>query len=537
MLSSSQASLLTVAIHARHVPERVTSFRAMLDKGLQVDYVEDRPGKTWEWSFGAWVEGLELAYKEGASHILFVQDDLVIDEDFQKDVLRRVNERPGDVIALSAHHWKFAEAWLNGASWASSYDGIIGNAYVFPMQSLRRFLDWTERCITEDTRHLERGEDTLIALWGLHSGTRFLHPLPGLWGHNTSAPSLFANDETEYRQPVVIKGEYKEHEGDVVDVGFTFRFVFWWLCTHMKPEYRQVEKAYAMSRLLVEPLPPPTHPHYEIILDMVQNAGPKKHRQREFRFDSDHSWDVVIYDTVGSYNPPHGGSEIQLVTLKHALESAGYKVLLTNQDNPSSCKTLVISRYSPKPLHIRSKHAVTYAQDKESYPYPTRVIWVSEWQRGNRSGWIIPPFLEPVEPPTLRVPGQWIFPCSPVKGLESTIWSWEKKHQENPEKYDTLVLANTYQDTPSAEKHGIVGFEKVTPELLRTLIAESSGLFIRNTYEECFPITVQIAAQQGLEFDVSCVGHNACGIREASEPRDLSVAKLLPLWINALKLR
>jgi hypothetical protein len=124
-----------------------------------------------------------------------------------------------------------------------------------------------------------------------------------------------------------------------------------------------------------------------------------------------------------------------------------------------------------------------------------------------------------------------------VKGLESTIRSWEKKHQENPEKYDTLVLANTYQDMPSAEKHGIVGFERVTPELLRTLIAESSGLFIRNTYEECFPITVQIAAQQGLEFDVSCEGHNACGIREASEPRDLSVAKLLPLWINALKLR
>ena len=238
--------------------------------------------------------------------------------------------------------------------------------------------------------------------------------------------------------------------------------------------------------------------------------------------------DVVIYDTVSSPQPwddskPCGGSEKQLLCLKRALEGAGCSVLITNaRPRDLRCRALIVSRYSSAPAGIHADCVVSLAQDQEPHLRSRvgTVVCVSEWQRKHiRGDVVIYPFLDahPDLHRWVRFHNTWAFPCTENKGWRATVDAWRAEKSEP----DVLKWYDPRKTSPFAMQHAI---------------ASAEGLFIRNTYPECFPMTVQIGAQAGCRMDIKCVGHAPCGIVEAQIPRDLSVDALLPQWLKVLHL-
>lgn len=200
----------TVIAHAARRPERRATLERMLS-ALDSNVVAcpvgvwGEPGKPHEWSLGQWDFAVRLAESSDCSHVLLLNDDLVLPEgsrfDNFKNIVRRViDARPTHIINLYNTHPLALEAQKRGLSWLTSVDGLIGNAYVLPVPALRHFLMWRERELEPGTVEA-LSEDQLINLWAMQHDALIWHTVPALVDHDVSVPSCFGN--TQMRRPQV----------------------------------------------------------------------------------------------------------------------------------------------------------------------------------------------------------------------------------------------------------------------------------------------------------------------------------------------
>jgi hypothetical protein len=184
--------------HCPWIPERVESLSRLSaalewvgrDQCTARRIFSDRE-PNWSWSAKLWAWG---AASTDATHLLQVQDDAKVTENFWLDLKRIVESKPDDVIGL--------ESVLSVKEpWYSSRDGLIGVAYVVPVPALRDFLSWRHNAIRADGVK-KLNEDQLIGLWCFCTGRPVMHPSVTIVDHDVELPSTYGNDQHTHRRPM-----------------------------------------------------------------------------------------------------------------------------------------------------------------------------------------------------------------------------------------------------------------------------------------------------------------------------------------------
>jgi hypothetical protein len=249
---SAIPTLAIVIVCADHIPERAAAMQRLIAAlGEPVDHLELGKKTVREWSEGAWYGGLQAACEKGASHILFLNDDLLLCPDFLRHVRAAIAAKPDDVVSFHPNHPKGAKkAREMGLSWVASYDGLVGTAYCLPADLLSRFLAWRGECLLPEA--LDYPEDAQIGLWCMSAKRDILHSLPGLFLHDPGIASLFNHDQDPLKQPCVtfheVDPETVNWATDALHVGNVYRGNMWCLVTHLRPGCRHVTTAYEMAR-------------------------------------------------------------------------------------------------------------------------------------------------------------------------------------------------------------------------------------------------------------------------------------------------
>ncbi len=260
--------------------------------------------------------------------------------------------------------------------------------------------------------------------------------------------------------------------------------------------------------------------------------------------------DVVIWDPYGyqvDLNRPCGGSEVEREQLVVMLRKAGLDVcLFTGAVQPDAwpidCKVLLYWReVEPAPWCRPLRELVRATDDPGCTIMPadglTRVC-VSEWQarRFETPTFVIPPALgDHVYNATMvwDHPPRWIYASAANKGLVATLRAWKDAPREG-----TLVVTTTGYDEPApgeCEYFGARWLGRLNPVELVNAIAQSQGMFYRNTAPETFGVTTAIARVMGLMLDIECVGHEPCGLVEAQSSRqDLREDTIMKRWLEIL---
>ena len=236
--------------------------------------------------------------------------------------------------------------------------------------------------------------------------------------------------------------------------------------------------------------------------------------------------DLVIYDTIGAPQPwdkskALGGSEMQMVLLAEGLREFGYSVQITNRDEPTDARAVLVSRYTPLPKFIGGM-VHTLVTDQETYPV-LNPLFVSNYQRdkwGCKSAPVMPSFImdEVYDLRDLqlsKVLGQWIYASALHKGFNEVLRRVDCGDHPN---WSQLVVTNTYTDEPPCSvRPGVRWLGKTTSYGLARFIARARGLFYPHTYPECFPGVVHLAKLMGCRVYAPCVGHERCGVQEAMD--------------------
>jgi hypothetical protein len=171
----------------------VLNKRVGSDVSVEVDTTEG----TWHvWAPAMWKRAVSL----GKPYCLLLNDDLILPEWFWRDLELVIKARPDQVINLYNTHPVADFALSKGIRWLTSFDGLIGNAYVFPTEDLKDFLSWREEVLTFYGRR-DLTEDQQINLWAMCKRRLVYHTVPALVDHETSIPSLYGN--TQFRKPHV----------------------------------------------------------------------------------------------------------------------------------------------------------------------------------------------------------------------------------------------------------------------------------------------------------------------------------------------
>lgn len=234
---------ITIA-HAEHRPERRETLERMQQQLWEVSRVDCTPGKPHEWSLAQWKRGLEGE----PTHCCYLNDDLILCDDFVEVLGNVVKARPTHVINLYNAHPAAHFAKSKGAHWLTSPEGLIGNAYVIPADVMREFLTWRETCVVPEAV-TALSEDQLINLYVMFRRALVWHTVPALVDHDTTVPSLFGN--TQIRRPEVRPKPGMaaiDWSTDGVHMGRQFVGNHWGLIQFLKPEHRDVERAYLLCR-------------------------------------------------------------------------------------------------------------------------------------------------------------------------------------------------------------------------------------------------------------------------------------------------
>jgi hypothetical protein len=189
---------MTVAIsiaHAAHRPERVETLGRMMAQLLPANpFIETHVGPPHEWSVFQWQNALALALKYDHTHAMFLNDDLRLCDDFLAVVDRVIEARPAHLVnGYNCHELAF-DAQTRGMSWLTSNDGLIGNCYIVPVDTVRHFLHWRETALTDGTVEV-LSEDQIWNLYAMVHGCLVHHVVPALVEHDTSVPSCYGNTQ------------------------------------------------------------------------------------------------------------------------------------------------------------------------------------------------------------------------------------------------------------------------------------------------------------------------------------------------------
>jgi hypothetical protein len=190
--------------HTPWIPERVLSLTRLVDALSPAPPVmvarrvfgESEPN--WSWAGKLWTWATET----NATHLLQLQDDVVVGPEFWQALSAMVEAVPDQVIGLETVH-PFAESlYRSGGTWLTTRDGLIGVGYVFPVGLLREFLRWRAETLRPNAVQ-QANEDQLIGIWTAATRRRVWHPVPTIIDHDTEISSTYGNDAHTHRRPVV----------------------------------------------------------------------------------------------------------------------------------------------------------------------------------------------------------------------------------------------------------------------------------------------------------------------------------------------
>lgn len=266
--------------------------------------------------------------------------------------------------------------------------------------------------------------------------------------------------------------------------------------------------------------------------------------------------DIILYDLDGAYCPPNlsapvGGSEVELYQLHEAFNRAGLSCkLITRRLDPADgfvgyCRRFVYWRQyedvewaSAGAVYIRATDA-----KPDGFKAPVTTICVSQWQARAFASptLVVPPMLgnhvhRVPYTDDLRRPNAWCYASAANKGIVETLEAWRKKPRG-----ELYVATTGYDDPPKGlcQSYADVGvFEvgRLSPRVMVDWMALMRGMYYRNVAPETFGVTTAIAVKLGLELDIECVGHEACGLAESRVPQDLSEETTVKRWVEALRL-
>lgn len=209
--------------HAPHMPGRKESLARLLPSilGRQSVHLEDRPGHHSAWSLLLWKGVLAAGDANGATHAMFLQDDVIPCDSFLDNVHSVIEAKPTNLINLYNAHPLSVTAKEMGFSWCTSPDGLIGNAYILPIEMLREFVEYRTTKLS-DAIVQEGGEDRLINLFAMDRGYLVWSTVPALVDHDLTVPST--NTLTQFKSPVVPPdNEPHDWTGDAIHTGRVFR--------------------------------------------------------------------------------------------------------------------------------------------------------------------------------------------------------------------------------------------------------------------------------------------------------------------------
>jgi len=264
--------------------------------------------------------------------------------------------------------------------------------------------------------------------------------------------------------------------------------------------------------------------------------------------------DIVLYDLDGAVCPPNlsepvGGSEVELYQLHEAFNLAGLfcKLVLKRPSDANvkmKCRRLVYWRQVEEAPWCRPEaEPVIRATDAKpnDFEAPHVTICVSQWQaRAFASPTIVvPPMLgRHVEEAAALSPRPrygWIYASAANKGLRETLAAW----RADASKSAPLYVTTTGYDDPDRESLEWLGrrwLGRLSPREMVSIMSGCRGMYYRNVAPETFGVTTAIAVKLGLELDIECIGHEACGLAESRVVQDLSEEATVKRWVEALRL-
>lgn len=240
-------------VHAAHKEDRKAPYdrlRVQLAGTGWPIYVADKPAKGfWEWADDVWAGTGALA-KAPEDRLLFLNDDVILVENFQ-EIFERAVRRMSCPVVLHLPHWSF-EGF--SAGWVRSMDGFVGPAYSLTRADLREFLHFKQNCFRPVVHH-EWPEDAQLAVWCLATRRKIWHAVPALVDIDTTVKSSYGHDGDVYTRPWVrpVQGQTWDFDPPYDDLpGLCYRNYHWamrWCLTPAaQKEYRVVEYAYHLER-------------------------------------------------------------------------------------------------------------------------------------------------------------------------------------------------------------------------------------------------------------------------------------------------
>ncbi len=143
----------------------------------------------WEWS----------ARQDGASHHVFMTDDLHLAPHFWECLSAMCEANPLRVIGLLNNHWDAPRVASEGRHAYRCNSWLVGPAYVLPHQHLVDFLAWFKGLTFEEQKHAN--DDSSINEWVTHHGPgESWHPLPTIVEHRFDLPSTVGHGDKYSRE-------------------------------------------------------------------------------------------------------------------------------------------------------------------------------------------------------------------------------------------------------------------------------------------------------------------------------------------------
>ena len=218
----SESVTFSLAIpHCPWVPERVESVQRLerllgirhFDQDAGRDYVipgrrphqytdhvawftDREPNHSWSGKLWKW------GYSTGATHLVQLQDDVIVDANFWPNLRAMCEAVPDQIIGLESVHPLSRQVYDNGGNWYTTADGLIGVGYVLPRAVLAELLEWRSARLRPGAIEAI-SEDTLIDVFCMSTGRKVWHPVPTIIDHDVAMASTYGNDKHAHRRPLV----------------------------------------------------------------------------------------------------------------------------------------------------------------------------------------------------------------------------------------------------------------------------------------------------------------------------------------------
>lgn len=203
-----EVKVVLVISHTPWKLERVQSLaRLRLELGEMPEWVCDWHLETTRapnriWARLQWDRAVELAAFHGASHVVFMQDDLEPAPAFWRRLKVILAGRPADMVSF--HNGQPTAARTCFAKLQPGYttvDALVGQLYAMPTMMLVDALSWLDNETTARIANIS--EDSTLGLFAMTRGHRIFHPVPTIYDHDLEIDSTFNNEEHAYRKPQV----------------------------------------------------------------------------------------------------------------------------------------------------------------------------------------------------------------------------------------------------------------------------------------------------------------------------------------------